>query len=54
MAIFSKSTAHVHFFENLASDLFNLVKDVPDFPYCYHGWLYDKGSLLLVAGKIVP
>jgi hypothetical protein len=32
VAIFSKSTAHGHFLENLASDLFNLVNDAPDFP----------------------
>jgi hypothetical protein len=27
VAIFSKSTTHGHFLENLASDLFNLVND---------------------------
>jgi hypothetical protein len=54
MAIFSKSNDHGHFFENLTSDLFNIVNDALDFPYRYHGWLYDKGSLLLAAGKIVP
>jgi len=33
---------------------FNLINDTADFPYRYHGWLYDKSSLLLAAGKIVP
>ncbi|MCK4728466.1 MAG: hypothetical protein KAT27_06055, partial [Desulfobacterales bacterium] len=33
IAIFSKSTAHGHFLENLASDLFNIVNNGPDVPY---------------------
>jgi len=33
LAIFSKSNAHGHFFESLASELFNLFNDVPDVPY---------------------
>jgi hypothetical protein len=33
IAMFSKSTAHGHFLENLASDLFNIVNNGPDVPY---------------------
>ena len=32
ITIFSKFTTHGHFLENLASDLFNIVNNVPDFP----------------------
>jgi hypothetical protein len=31
IAIFSKSTAHGHFLETFASELFNVVNNVPDF-----------------------
>jgi hypothetical protein len=33
ITIFSKSTAHGHFLENLASDLFNEFNSGPDVPY---------------------
>ena len=33
VSIFLKSTAHGHFLEDLASELFNIVKDGPDVPY---------------------
>ncbi len=32
IAIFSKSTAHGHFLEDLASELFNIVNNVPKVP----------------------
>jgi hypothetical protein len=34
IAIFSKSTIHGHFLENLASDLFNIVNNGPKVPPC--------------------